>query len=150
MFAGTQCEIFCENSDFTEVIRPRVGQKLTSMYALSIQVLTISETNSLIAAHSFTKLQKSNMGALNGSIVYWFQKFIFIQTKGITLAYCLWVRVAPSFQRLLNSPVAQLQSAAPAELENLSSTFSPSWFLGLGHQWHCWMKQKCTQGSWAC
>lgn len=54
MFAGTQCEIFCENSDFTEVVRPRVGQKLTSMHALSIKLLTISETNSLIAAHSFT------------------------------------------------------------------------------------------------
>lgn len=59
MFAETQCEIFFEYSDFTEVVRPRGGQRLTSMYALSIQPSTISETNSLIAAHSFTKLQKA-------------------------------------------------------------------------------------------
>jgi len=52
MFAGTQCEFFCENCEFTKATTPRRGQNLASMHQSIIQPSTMSEQIALTAALS--------------------------------------------------------------------------------------------------
>lgn len=67
LFAGTQCESFCDNSEITDATVPRRGKNLTSMHQIIIQPSSISEQTGPTCSQPRTDYRKlSFRGTLRG------------------------------------------------------------------------------------